>query len=566
MTRPTLKFFGSLKAAVTVLSVIAILLAYSASIDYELALHKIYRAWWFSGLLIVLGVNLAASAWIRYPWRKSQAGFVMVHAGIIVILVGSLITQWMGFEASLVLTEGGEESEMATNQRVVGFQGKGESWQKIPFRGHPLDTFRPQIEPLEGGWELAVKEYAPHAERVVSFVEGGQIFEPAIRFRIFNDQTTVEEWLVAGHPDRSRHEMGPLIVLAKRVAAPELARWKANPSGAQGQGVLKVQMEGRVFEVNVDQAKNHPVPLDGSAYRIKVKRVLPHAMVEGNRLVNSSSSWKNPAVEVELSSPAGTEKHTVFTLFPDFDSFHGQHSPSHAKIKYEAPMTDRNRMVLLATPGQPVYCVFLSKEGTSRVVKMGLDDQFQTPWMGLKVKLLQYIPQSRQEVTYRALPMESGKEGFPEAIRIALKKGGMETSSWVDLDRGPIEVEAGGSRVHLSFERRRVPLGFSVKLKDFHVGRDPGTDRPASFSSEVEVVDRTNGRTLGQKIAMNQPLVYGGYKFFQASYVPVGPGEPEVSILAVARDPGITLKYLGSIILISGIAVMFYWKPASEGR
>jgi hypothetical protein len=32
-------------------------------------------------------------------------------------------------------------------------------------------------------------------------------------------------------------------------------------------------------------------------------------------------------------------------------------------------------------------------------------------------------------------------------------------------------------------------------------------------------------------------------------------------VLQVARDPGIWPKYLGSILLVMGIAIMFYMKP-----
>ena len=205
-------------------------------------------------------------------------------------------------------------------------------------------------------------------------------------------------------------------------------------------------------------------------------------------------------------------------------------------------------------------------------------EELNTPWMNLKLKVLAYYPTSKRMVSYESLPVESGKEGYPEAIQVTLKTSKGSAVKWVDLEgSGAVFEEVGVTSAeatmsaakagwHAVFRRGRRPLGFAVKLKDFHIGKDPGTDRPASFASMVEVEDHERGRSWTQKIQMNEPLVHQGYKFFQASYVPVQAGEPEVSILAVARDPGIPLKYLGSIVLVAGIAVMFYWKPSPEGR
>ena len=77
--------------------------------------------------------------------------------------------------------------------------------------------------------------------------------------------------------------------------------------------------------------------------------------------------------------------------------------------------------------------------------------------------------------------------------------------------------------------------------------------------------------TRQHQIAMNQPLSAGSYKVYQANYralidprtrQPLLDGERPVSLsgLAVARDPGLWLKYAGSIIVVLGIAVMFYMK------
>ena len=96
--------------------------------------------------------------------------------------------------------------------------------------------------------------------------------------------------------------------------------------------------------------------------------------------------------------------------------------------------------------------------------------------------------------------------------------------------------------------------GYKVELKDFVVDYDPGTRNAASYKSVVRVEGKES------TIQMNEPLYKNGYTFFQASFGESENG-PTVSVLSVARDPGITLKYVGSILLVLGIAIMFYMKP-----
>ena len=61
-------------------------------------------------------------------------------------------------------------------------------------------------------------------------------------------------------------------------------------------------------------------------------------------------------------------------------------------------------------------------------------------------------------------------------------------------------------------------------------------------------------------ISMNEPLVYGGYTFYQASYV-MEEGRPPISVFSVNYDPGRVVKYAGAIIMVLGIILMFYLNP-----
>jgi cytochrome c biogenesis protein ResB len=93
-----------------------------------------------------------------------------------------------------------------------------------------------------------------------------------------------------------------------------------------------------------------------------------------------------------------------------------------------------------------------------------------------------------------------------------------------------------------------------MKLKNFSVGRYPGTMMAMSYESVVDVAGQEH------VISMNEPLKHAGFTFYQASFQEDESGKPFLSVLSVNYDPGRWIKYLGSIILVLGIILLFYEK------
>ncbi len=104
---------ASLKLAVVLIGVAAIVLGWATFVESEYgtrAVHfGIYGTWWFAALAALLGVNVLAAALIRYPWKRFETGFVIIHAGILVLLVGMLVSRLGGIDAQLPVFEGQTE-------------------------------------------------------------------------------------------------------------------------------------------------------------------------------------------------------------------------------------------------------------------------------------------------------------------------------------------------------------------------------------------------------------------------------------------------------------------------
>lgn len=100
-----------------------------------------------------------------------------------------------------------------------------------------------------------------------------------------------------------------------------------------------------------------------------------------------------------------------------------------------------------------------------------------------------------------------------------------------------------------------VSLPFSLKLTKFELERYPGSNSPASYASEVEVLDEGKP-AYPFRIFMNHVLDYSGYRFFQSSYFPDEKG----TILSVNNDPGKLPTYIGYTMLILGVLWLLFDK------
>src|SRR5438128_5830463 len=94
--RRLLVLLASLRLAIVLLSLFVLCLAGGTWLEsaYTVAAAQelVYPAWWFDLLLVVLAANVLAAALKKYPWQRHQTGFLVTHAGLLVLLFGGLLT------------------------------------------------------------------------------------------------------------------------------------------------------------------------------------------------------------------------------------------------------------------------------------------------------------------------------------------------------------------------------------------------------------------------------------------------------------------------------------------
>jgi ResB-like family len=117
------RFLASLKLAVISISTLAATLAYATVFESKYgggaAQEWIYRSPGFAILLAFLGMNILCAALIRYPWKKRQTGFVVTHAGLLILLAGSFYSVRTADEGQVGMIEGDVKSELVRSEHPV---------------------------------------------------------------------------------------------------------------------------------------------------------------------------------------------------------------------------------------------------------------------------------------------------------------------------------------------------------------------------------------------------------------------------------------------------------------
>ncbi len=218
------------------------------------------------------------------------------------------------------------------------------------------------------------------------------------------------------------------------------------------------------------------------------------------------------------------------------------------------PYSNSNLIVIQpASDSQVSYAIHSAREG--KITKQGkikAGETIETGWMGLKLRLIDYYPMAKQEVTFKK--MDKPTELTSPAIKIKYLAKDQTNEYWLGLN-SMVKLFSNEAVYIVSYMNRRINLGFPITLRQFNVGRYQGTMRAASYESLVEVPG------LGEfKISMNEPLKHKGFTVYQASFSEDEQGQPIASIFSVNKDPGRWIKYLGSLLIVLGSIHMFYFK------
>lgn len=281
------RFLSSLKLAVVIILLLTSALIAGTLLEssYDIATGKywVYRAFWFHFILFMLGVNIVCSAFSRWPWKKRHLPFLLAHLGIIMVLIGSWITEKWGLDGTLKVSEGSQSSIVELDQYQIQLEHAGQR-ANIDFKWLPPHVQFKPIQYPEFGFEI--DQYLSHADAQVGFEESQDVSAPlAVGLRLKGGpmQLNQQVWLWQGDPSWSQMVLGPLKVV---LLPPGMKLGSA--ASTRGQALIEMEPESsrkiRMRLVSVRGESKTLTTQAGSSFEtgwmgltLSVEKFIPHA-------------------------------------------------------------------------------------------------------------------------------------------------------------------------------------------------------------------------------------------------------------------------------------------------
>ncbi len=647
------RFLASLKLAVISLSSLAAALAFATWFESRYGTSAVqdyvYQSSWFALLLAFLAINILCAALIRYPWKRRQTGFVITHAGLLVLIFGSYWSFKTADEGMVGMQEGESRAELVRRddpviriREVDPHTQEARREYELPFNPGPfpwgegephlrnlfdlgLNTFSggrlpaadPRGETLSqpgDPFTLVVKRHIPASGASVIHVadpSGDPMARIQLQFKApgmpqardaFASES--DQWFkLERRFYRTAKSDAPALVAFSYVDRPELVEdFLKPPMNAGRQGLARIRYsdasgKSRVFDLDLEGKEDKTISLPDSDLTVKVEKVSEFPTAEAGlfQLLGEASI---PVGMFEVSK--GKEppvQHFAMASLPMVPNV--MPNPREPSAKPPQPLVSIHLMSIpeldpkkngkfgqievLAGPDQKLhYRVFgRGKDGKTELRSSGpvaLGKAIEafgggnSP-MTIGFRVDDYLPKGVQKQIFE--PVYLPKAQMEEAIAAALLEltvGDTTREIWIQrsegLDTPAFKPVPFGDRLfEIAYDVDRRPLGFELRLEDFDVGFEPGTEQATRFVSKVRLNDSTRGvKDQAHTISMNEPMSHRGFTFYQMRYSAIQ--DPRTgqrtgqfqSVFQVGTDPGRPIKYAGCVLLVLGIFAQFYMR------
>jgi len=650
------RFLASLKLAVLSLASLAAALAFAtwfeSTYGTKAVQDYVYKSAAFAILLAFLATNILCAALIRYPWKRRQTGFVITHAGLLVLIAGSYVHFKTGDEGMVGMLEGEKRNEMLRTdapvfrvREVDPHSGESARSYAMPFEGggpFGWGDGQPRIQNifdlglnwLSGGrlpssgpaedvlsksgdpFKFAVKQYLPSSTPATLHV-ADPAGQPMARFQLrfqgpgmpeprLASPDEDDQWLIL---DRRFHRAArsdgmPALVSLAHVDKPGLVDdflkppLEKSPSGVARFRYPDKEGKERVYDFAVDQPVGTTVDLPDSDFKAKLEKLAHFPTSEGglSRVVGEDSI---PVAMFQVRKGGGPDvEHIAMGSMPMFPNVIPRPSadggkPPEALVSIHLmvppdldPKTSSRfgQIDVLSGPDHTLYYrVFgRGKEGKAELRASG--PLTQAKWidafgnaagavMKIGFRVEDYLTAGAEKRVFKplSLPKNQMEQAIPACL-VELTAGDQSKEVWIqrseELDAPKFRPVAFGDRLYeISYDVDRRPLGFELKLDDFEVGFEPGTEQATKFVSKVRLDDPATGvRDKPYTISMNEPLTHRGYSFYQMRYSPIV--DPRTnqrtgqfqSVFQVGSNPGRPIIYVGCLLVVLGAFVQFYMR------
>jgi len=537
-------------AALIAILVIIILSATVYERDYgrEATAAMVYHSWWFAGLFLALAVNIAGAALVRWPWKRTQAGFVVVHAGLLTLILGFFQAGNDRLDGQLIAPPGREVSaiELPIDHVSVALPGpSGETRASADFHAlddagypslahlvigtfisawaapidpgiHVLDQPRVLLSEARDGIDLSLTAVCDTARADSGFLPcpPDQEGAPAARLALFvhtpmmplgQTQPMAAQWL---SPATERvAAIGPLTATIGRTASALLVQDFLDPTPCgSAHGAVHIYLADGTRQVLPVPAQLPATVTLSPTLALEFRRYIPNPRVQNDTLDQDDTAPLDPFVMLRIGTGAEATRawHDVVLSAHHLLPAPGGDCP---ELLYDHPLLHTG----ISNAGQAAWLQMLC----------GPDDRLHLRWFS---RSKGYLGQAtavggswagdligadatvvaamrlHAEVTWlahavpgpEAVVMQSDqKDHATRWVRLSARRDGREASAWLPRG-GAVSIDLGGgeeilTRYDLAQYSLKDHHGFALTLKQFDEGQDPGAEHAASYSSVVTI-------------------------------------------------------------------------------
>lgn len=363
-------------------------------------------------------------------------------------------------------------------------------------------------------------------------------------------------------------------------------RLVAPVNGNKGYVVVSFGEKETIFDVAENLGRD--VPIETTPFTLRIENYWPDFRIENGKPSSLSDQPNNPAVLVTISgrgvaAATSPESHGTGKFATANPSIGGQVTATGGPPAMPAPgeETPNHLTLFIADDGAITYELASRKNGKSPG-KIELNKPLPTGWADWQLVVDQTMPSAQAQMDFT--PAKSGQisaslsgaADLPDGVRLRVQQNGETIERWAPAGwqitipirqrtDSPGRTSPDGIMVAYGWKTVSLPIG--LELLNFEVKRNEGSDSPAGFKSTLRIVTADGDSATGA-CWMNNPFSYPGvwwrtwtgltYKISQASWNPENLGQSTVQIL---RDPGWLLKWIGSLLVVIGVFMMFYLQP-----
>ena len=223
-------FFASLKLAVIIIITLIALSTWGTIVesnyDARTAQEVVFHSPLMSFVLFLLVINLLFSMMKKFPWQKKHLSFLLAHIGILVVILGSYVTQKWGIDGSMAFVIGQKRNWMSTTETFIHVYLAKNDQIFLPHRilserVHFLRNPPKNLELKVQDHVLVIDKFYPYTRPETQIKASQKSFaKPAIHFVIQNAFASISEWLTLEDRLTAYKDFGPLRVILTSQEGP----------------------------------------------------------------------------------------------------------------------------------------------------------------------------------------------------------------------------------------------------------------------------------------------------------------------------------------------------------